>query len=334
MSQPANAADTRLRAVVVGLGQAGSRFDEEPGRTVVWSHVGAYLALAARVVLAGAMEVAPANAAAFRARCPAVPVHTDVARLIAECRPHIASICTPADSHGDVLFRLLECKEVRLIWCEKPLSSRLDEARRMVEACQVRGVKLMVSYNRHWLPLWRAVQTHIADGAVGNLRSVRVSFPNRLFSIGSHAIDLSLMLGGTVESAAALRLPGLEETGEPAVAAILRYVSGTAGIVQVTGLSRQLMVEAEAIGDDGRLAAREDRGTITIERFEPSPTYTGYRQLGASRVERVDDANFSAFVAMAENAIAAVTNDAPLACDGVHALEVQRVLEIMAAAGS
>lgn len=332
MSQPAVTAESRLRAAVIGLGQAGSRFDEEPGRKVVWSHVGAYLALADRVAIAGAVEIAPANAAAFRTRCPEVPLHTDIGRMIADCRPQLASICTPVDSHGEVLFRLLECKDLRLVWCEKPLSSRFDEARRMVEACQARGVKLMVSYNRHWLPVWRTVQMRIREGTIGTLRSARVAFPNRLFSIGSHAVDLALMLGGPVENLAVLRLPGLEETGEPAVAALLRYVSGAAGIVQVTGLSRQLMVEAEVIGDDGRLGAREDHGSITIERFEPSRTYSGYRQLGVPRVEQTNDAGLSAFIAMAENAVDAIARDAPLACDGAHALEVQRVLELMAAA--
>ncbi len=92
------------------------------------------------------------------------------------------------------------------------------------------------------------------------------------------------------------------------------------------------MVEAEAIGDIGRLYAREDHGTVTIECFEPSQAYAGYRQLGAPRVEQTNDTTFSAFVAMAENAVSTITRDAALACDGAHALEVQRVLELMAAA--
>jgi predicted dehydrogenase len=103
------------------------------------------------------------------------------------------------------------------------------------------------------------------------------------------------------------------------------------GIVQVTGMSQQLFTEAEIIGDDGRLYVREGHGLIVVERFEQSLTYKGYRQLGAPREERMDSANFSTFLAMADNAIDAVTKDAPLACDGVHALEVQRVLDLMAA---
>jgi predicted dehydrogenase len=273
-----------------------------------------------------------ANAAAFRARCPSVPIHGDIAELIARQRPQVVSICTPADQHGLCLRQLLRCQELRLIWCEKPLSIDFDEARGMVEACAEREVKLMVSYNRRWLPLWRRTQERIRQGRLGTVRTLRIAFPNRLFSVGSHAIDLALMLGGPVESVIAQRLPHLEEIGEPAVAALLRYRSGVSGILQVSGLSGQFFAEAEVIGDDGRLFAREDRGSIVIEHFEPSRTYAGYRQLGTAHEELSEGAGFSAFAGMAESAAKAVTEDTSLPCDGAQALEVQRILDILAAA--
>lgn len=331
MPQSAIAPKDRIGAVIVGLGQVGSRFDEEPRRTSVRSHAGAYLRLADRFVLVGAAEPAEANAALFRARCPAVPVTADVAELLAHCRPQVASICTPPQTHAEVLFKLLKCPELRLIWCEKPLATDYGEAGRMVEACRTRGVKLMVSYNRHWLPLWRRTRALIEEGAVGVVRSVRVALPNRLVTIGSHAVDLALMLGGPVESVTASALPALAEAGEPAVAALLRYCSGAGGIVQVTGMKAQLIIEAEIVGDDGRLRAREDAGTIAIERFAPSQRYEGYRELGSSKIETPQSAtDFSPFVAMAENAAQAILHNAPLECSGAQALEVQRVLEFMA----
>jgi predicted dehydrogenase len=335
MPQSAIASIDRISAVIVGLGQVGSRFDEEPRRKVAWSHAGAYQYLSDRFALVGAMEPAAANVAAFHARCPAVPVTADVAELIAHHRPQIASICTPPQTHGEVLFKLLECPELRLIWCEKPLATNLGEARRMVDACRDRGVKLMVSYNRRWLPLWRRTRALIEEGAVGTVRSVRVALPNRLLTVGSHAVDLALMLGGPVESLVAMALPALVEAGEPAVAALLRYLSGAGGIVQVTGMKAQLIVEAEIIGDDGRLWAREDTGLITTERFVHSLRYDGYRELSASNTQVSEsDVNFSPFVAMAENAARTILDNALLECDGRQALEVQRVLEFMKTATS
>ena len=322
----------RLRTAIVGLGQAGSRFDEEPGRKSIWSHAGAYLALADRVALCGAVEVDALNANAFRARCPTIPVYSNIDAMVLRHRPQIASISTPPSSHADILFKLLECPDLRLIWCEKPLSLDLAEAQRILDACRARGVLLMVSYNRRWLPLWRRVQTLIGDGTLGTVRSIRVAMPNRLFSIGSHAVDLALFLGGAVEAVTAQPIPSLEETGEPAVSALLRYRSGAIGIVQVTGMKHQLIVEVEAIGDDARMTAREDNGEIAVERFVPSHRFSGYRELARAQRETVGEpAGFSAFVAMAENAINAVAAGATLVCDGASAVEVQRILTIMSA---
>ncbi len=331
MPQPPNPSDRRVRAAVIGLGQAGSRFDEEPGRKAIWSHVGAYLERSDRVALVGAVEIASPNAAAFRARCPDIPMYADVETLITEQRPHIVSICTPPSDHAETLFKLLDAPDLRLIWCEKPLAAGLADARRMVEACQERNIKLMASYNRHWLPIWRRTYDLIRDGVLGPIRTLRVAFPNRLFSIGSHAVDLALMLGGPVASVVAQPLPELEERGEPAIVSLLHHCSGVSGIVQVTGTSKQFFAEAEIIGDDGRLFAREDKGLIVLECFEESRIYKGYRQLGVAREERTESANFSTFLAMADNAIDAVTRSAPLACDGAHALEVQRVLDLIVA---
>lgn len=320
--------EERLRAAVVGLGQVGSRFDEEPGRTVPWSHVGAYLHLADRYRLVGAVDIAATNVAAFRTRCPDVPVYPDIAALLETARPQIASICTPPETHADVLAALLDATDIGLVWCEKPLSHDLALARRMVASCAERGVALMVSLNRHWLPLWRRARAVVAEGTLGTIRSVRVAMPNRILSIGSHCVDLALMLGGPVAAAAAIELPALEETGEKAVAAALRFRSGAGGLIQVTGLKRQLVVEAEVIGDDGRLRVCEDRNSIVTELFRPSDRYQGYRQLGPPHEEIVSD-DVSAFVAMAENAADALTDRRTLECDGAHALEVQRVLALL-----
>src|SRR5262249_55442136 len=159
----------------------------------------------------------------------------------------------------EVLETLLACGGLRLVWCEKPLSHEFDAARRMAESCAARGVKLMVSYNRYWSPLWRQARDIASGGELGTIRSIRVTMPNRILSIGSHATGLLVMLGGAIETVAPLSLPALYEEGEPAITAALRFQSGAGGILQVTGLKSQLVVEAEVFGDDGRMRVREDR---------------------------------------------------------------------------
>ena len=53
--------------------------------------------------------------------------------------PEIVSICTPPESHRELVDAALASSSVRAIWCEKPLSTSLDEAEAMVAACRERG---------------------------------------------------------------------------------------------------------------------------------------------------------------------------------------------------
>jgi predicted dehydrogenase len=322
--------ETPIQSAVIGLGQVGSRFDEDPGRTAVWSHAGAYLALPQLFRMTAAADVSKENAKALKARCTSVPVYPSVDELLKAHRPHFASICTPAETHADILFALLASPDIRLIWCEKPLSLSLDGASRMVEACRQRGVSLMVSFNRRVMPLWQRAAALIEAGAIGTTRSIRIAMPNRLFSIGSHAADLALFLGGAIEDVTSMRLPALDEGGEPAVSALLRYKSGAGGVIQITGMKAQLIVEAEAVGDSGRLLVREDRSTVVLERFMTSSRFAGYQELADATVETVKtEADFSPFVAMARNAVDHLRRGVPLVCDGSHALAVQQLIARM-----
>jgi len=313
-----------LNAAVVGVGRVGSRFDEERERKAVWSHVGAYLALPAQFRLAGVCEIDGENASRFRARCPDVPVFGDVRELVRTVKPDVVSICTPMAGHAPALMTALDAGPPRAAWCEKPLADELGVARAMVAGCEVRHIPLLVSHVRRWHPLWRRFKAVVEGGRIGSLQSLRVAMPNRLWSIGSHAIDLLSWLGGEIRRARGLKLPRLEQDGEPAVGAVFTFASGAAGYLHVIGAKENLIVEAEAIGDRGRAIASELEGTIRIQKFEPSARYRDYKDLGAATVETIpSDETASPFVAMAKELAELAAGTRSLAtCSGADALAV------------
>lgn len=321
-----------LKAAVIGVGKVGSRFDEEEGRRTIWSHSGAYAALPDRYLLAGACDPDSENRAHFAARFPRVPLFSSIDAMLSTVEPQVASICTPPSSHGAILYKLLGTASVQAVWCEKPISLDLSEAEAMRARVKAHGMPVVVSHVRRWTPLWRRARQLIQDGTLGRVRVIRVAMPNRLWSVGSHAVDLALMLGGPVRDIHPLDLPALKEDGEPAVAALLGFVNGAYGIVQVTGLQRGLIVEAEIVGDAGRALVREDRGEIALERFATSLVYSGYDSLDAAVVERhatLDEE--SPFLAIAkELANLACNLGTKPTCDIDDAVDVQRVLAAMA----
>jgi predicted dehydrogenase len=319
----------RLRAGVIGLGQIGWRFDEEVGRRSVWTHVGAYKALPTEFDLIGACDPSARARDEFAFRHPEVPIFAEIAAMIAETAPHVVSICTPNAAHRMTLEAVLAAGRPQAVWCEKPLAVSLADADAVVNACQRAKTILVVSHVRRWSPLWQRFKWLIENESLGTLRCLRIAMPNRLWSIGSHAVDLLLWLGGPVGNLTAMAIPNLEEDGEPAVGALLNFESGAAGILQVTGGKSDLIVEAEAIGDDARMMLREDTGVITLEKFSRSLRYSGYRELRASEVENMpQDETFSPFIAIAQELARLSTNaNATPTCSGRDALMTQNLLE-------
>ena len=326
----------RLRAAVIGLGQVGSRFDEEPGRKAIWTHVGAYLGYNNKFELVAAVEPSEENAAAFARRAPGIPVAASVRQLMDSHAPEIVSICTPPQTHHDIFREIIDAPSVRAVWCEKPFSLDLAAAQSMADCARAKGIPVAVSHNRRWVPLWRRCAAMISENAVGTVRCIRIAMPNRLLSVGSHAIDLGLMLGGPAVAVAPMDIPALQEGGEPARAALIQFASGAYGILQVTGVKDRLVVEAEILGDMGRIHVNEGTGDLNFEAFDPSSKYDNYFELGPTETTQdLTQANFSPFEAIAAELWDVVHGNVEQpSCTTADALAGMEILDYMLAATS
>ncbi len=325
--------NNRWRAAIVGLGRVAWRFDNEPGRKVIWTHLGAYGVLSSQVTVVGACDRASEARDAFSTCYPRISVFEDLRAMITATTPDIVSICTPADSHRAIVEVALSAPSLKVIWCEKPLAASLADAEVIVQSCERRSVALVVSHVRRWSSLWQRFARRTMNGELGTLRHLRVSMPNRLWSIGSHAVDLAIMMGGDVREVVRLDVPALAEDGEPARPALISFASGAYAVIEVSGLKDRLIVEAEATGDRGRLRAREDRGEITFEPFVKSERYVGYFEPGSASVEKAATlTEESPFIAAAQEVVAlAGGNSRTVTCSGHDALKTMRVLDLMAA---
>ena len=318
-----------LKAAIIGLGQVGSRFDEEAGRKTVWSHAGAYLAEQDRFEIVAAADPDPTNAAAFRIRCPGVEVLNDYRELLRSKDLDVVSICTPANTHTDVLTAVFETTNVNCIWLEKPAALLSDEARQIQRYRESRSASIYVSHVRRWSPLWLETRRRLDEGEIGQLHHIMVKLPNRLWSIGSHAVDLALFLGRSFQAPKCIALPNLAQDDEPAVAVCGTSAEGAMLSVIPTGMKNQLMVEVEAIGSEGRLVTDELTGTISLQKFQSSANYTGYSSLAKPVIDEFATlADQSPFVAIARDI---ANNQTPLCSydDAVRGLEL---LELMAKA--
>ncbi len=176
---------------------------------------------------------------------------TDWRALIERDDVDLVDICTPGDSHAEIALAALAAG--KHVLCEKPLANTVEEAVAMTaaaEQAEQRGQLAMVGFNYRRLPATTLARSMVAEGRIGSLRHVRVTylqdwlvnpeFPltwrlrkeaagsGALGDLGAHIVDLAqYLVGEPLAGVSALTetfvrerpLPGGQTSGLSAAAA-------------------------------------------------------------------------------------------------------------------
>lgn len=186
----------------------------------------------------------------------------------------IVSVASYAPSHAEIVEGCARAG-VRVIYCEKPLATRLADAERMIAACQTSGSLLVVNHNRRFHRHYRELTRRIAGGEIGELTGVWLNWgAGRLGNVGTHFIDAALMLtGSTVDSVSArLDLAGRPdcrgpEFRDPGGWALLRLSNGVIAHVHAPDYSNS-PAEVSIHGTRGRVCISN---TSTIQNWGQEP---------------------------------------------------------------
>ncbi|WP_053849065.1 Gfo/Idh/MocA family protein [Streptomyces sp. NRRL B-24085] len=212
--------DGRTVPPTLGVGMVGYAF-MGAAHSQGWRTAGHVFDLPLRPVMAA---IAGRDARGVRAAADKhgwAAAETDWRALIARDDVQLVDICTPGDSHAEIAIAALEAG--KHVLCEKPLANSVAEAEAMVAAAEVagsRGQLAMVGFNYRRVPALAHARGLIADGRLGTLRHVRVTylqdwlvdpdFPltwrlqrehagsGALGDLGAHIVDLAQYLAGEV----------------------------------------------------------------------------------------------------------------------------------------
>ncbi|GLV79159.1 Gfo/Idh/MocA family protein [Streptomyces hygroscopicus] len=205
-------------AKTLGVGMVGYAF-MGAAHSQGWRTVGRVFDLPARPVMSA---VCGRDADAVRAAADRhgwAAAETDWRSLIARDDVQLVDVCTPGDSHAEIAIAALEAG--KHVLCEKPLANSVDEAEAMVEAARragERGQVAMVGFNYRRAPAIAQARRMVAEGRIGVLRHVRVTYlqdwivdpeyplvwrlrreyagSGALGDLGSHIVDLAQYLAG------------------------------------------------------------------------------------------------------------------------------------------
>src|SRR5690606_15308340 len=99
---------------------------------------------------------------------------TDWREVIAREDVQIVDICTPGHLHAEMANAALEAGKHVLV--EKPLSTGLAEAERMVAAAERAPGAAMLGFNYRRVPALALARRLVSDGRIGDVRTVRAAY--------------------------------------------------------------------------------------------------------------------------------------------------------------
>ena len=237
----------KYNVAIIGLGNAGSRFDEER-RKLVWSHVGAYLSFDEKCRIVAGVDPCLENRKLFEKRTNCKDSFSSIDEIKTK-KIDIISIATPISVRLDLFKSIFSSNFIpKVIICEKPLCTKKNDRELIIELCKVNNVNLLVHYNRRYQYFYNHLKSYIDKRILGKVYSITIKTPNRFLSVGSHAIDLLFyLLNSGPKYWESFEIDCFEEKGEKAFDFIGIFNSGIIGRISTQGMSNILIFEAECL---------------------------------------------------------------------------------------
>ncbi|MEU1278123.1 Gfo/Idh/MocA family oxidoreductase [Streptomyces sp. NPDC005805] len=262
--------DSGAAPPTLGVGMIGYAF-MGAAHSQGWRTAGRVFDLPLRPVLAAIAGRDRDAVRAAAARHGWAAAETDWRALVARDDVQLVDVCTPGDSHAEIAIAALEAG--KHVLCEKPLANSVAEAEAMAAAAErarERGQLAMVGFNYRRVPAVSYARRLIADGRIGALRHVRVTylqdwlvdpdFPltwrlerehagsGALGDLGAHIVDLAQFLAGEP-------LVGVSAQLETFVRERPLLAGASAGLSAAGGTGRGPVTVDDAAVFTGRLAS-------------------------------------------------------------------------------
>ena len=227
----------RYRAAVVGLRGIGAGAETESfsgnRRAAPHTHASAYN-MHERVDLVAACDLDGALLDKFRDTWgEAAALYDDLDSMLATEGIDILSIATSDHTHAALGITAIEA-DVPMIFCEKPMTTALEDADALVGAVEDAGTAFSVDHTRRWDPFYRQAYDFIRSGRIGKVVRVVGTWGGARaleYRNGSHTVDtVNMYAGGQPRWVVGVHEAGPNGT-EPAPSALVQYDNGVLAFI-------------------------------------------------------------------------------------------------------
>ena len=249
-----------FRVGIVGCGLIADKLDDVPrlatGRIALpWTHAPAY-AMVPDTKIVAAADVNESVVKQFAQRWEVPGVYTDYREMLHRENLDVVSVLVPNFLHCDVTLEAAAAG-VKVVVCEVPMTASVDEADRMIRACEDAGTELVVDIGsgRVWAQEYLNAREIIETGEIGDLVTMTAIVTGGLLLNGTSLIDMLRFFAGSevTEVLGWLYDPPSADSEyvDRGASGFMRFENGVEAIF--SGRDEKPFVEWDVMGSRGRI---------------------------------------------------------------------------------
>jgi predicted dehydrogenase len=176
--------------------------------------------------------------------------YTDHKKMLENEKLDIVSICTPCETHAEIIRDIAKYK-VKAIFCEKPFTNNLDDAKEVTSLCKSKGILLVVNFQRRHDLFYQYVKDNMTQ-LVGDVKKVIFTYSGGVVNNGSHAFDLLNYYFGDIEELNA-EIDDSTQIDNPNLSVFIKFKSGIRGLITTYNISNHSCFGMSIIGTKAKL---------------------------------------------------------------------------------
>jgi len=211
------------KAIIVGCGRIAGLLDKDQTQPIR-SHARAYHNHPEIDVIC-CVDIVREKARALADKFGGGAVEKDFKVAIEKHRPHVISICTPDETHFDIVMEVLQSGYApQVVFLEKPACRTLEQLDQLITVSEKKGIDILVNHTRRFDEKHNKLKKLIREKFFGDLVRGDIFYYSGWLHNGVHIVDtLNFIFNDEVLIESVTKATSSPYPNDPTLDAVMRF---------------------------------------------------------------------------------------------------------------
>lgn len=186
----------KIKCAVIGCGRIGCGFNDKSKK--IRTHAKAYTKNQ-NTELTALCDIDKEKIIKYAKKFNVKNTFIETKKMYSELNLNCISICTLVETHLALVEEASKNK-IQGILLEKPISNNLRDAKKIIQICNKKKIKLLINHQRRFDPFYHTLRKFLQTKILGDVQIINIYYGGGISNTGSHIFDILRLLIGEVKS--------------------------------------------------------------------------------------------------------------------------------------